>query len=261
MPLHVRCPPILRQREARLIIKSFINAPHSRERLNITKEMFNFALTYHQVMVAFLDFVFPFGSQIEPHDNSSAFRSINHLSDLDKGFSLTELGRSGLSLQQAYNLKAVEPKDDSDWPWSIRQTAIYHSFDQANGRTIWIIIKGNSSMEKRMKAAQERLTPNGISKHQKTEDAFLLSLELHMVVCEWARENWRWFINFLDEKLHIATRGTATADVGSPKLVSTVRSPPTGKFDFKSESVALSYLTLAMISLACGDQWINAPPF
>ena len=215
--------------------ESFIHAPHSRDKLNITKEMFVFALSYHQVMPAFLDLVLPFGRQVEQHDfHYSAFRSVDHLSESNKGFSLPKLGRSGITIQQSYNLKAVEPaKSNNEWPWSIRQTAIYHSFDLCTGRTVWVIVKGNQAMKKRMMAAQDALSPSGISPDRTTQEAFSLTLGLQLVSCEWARENWRWFINFLDENFQAATKGTATADVKSPPSIRARSLSPNGTSNFQ----------------------------
>ena len=66
-------------------------------------------LTYHQVMPAFLDFLFPFGFQKYRQDfHFGGFRQHTTLSDLDRGLAIAEIGRSGRGYQLCYSLKAVE---------------------------------------------------------------------------------------------------------------------------------------------------------
>ncbi|CAG8972732.1 hypothetical protein HYALB_00008647 [Hymenoscyphus albidus] len=105
--------------------------------------MFGLALTYHQVMPNFLDFVFPFGFQeYAEHFCFSGFREDSRLFS-EGGLKIPELGRSGQEIRMCYSLKSVESSDRDSWPWSVRQTAIYHSFDVVTGKATWIVIKGS----------------------------------------------------------------------------------------------------------------------
>lgn len=166
-------------------------------------------------MPAFLDFLFPFGRQVEATDfHFSGFRSENRLTH--PGPRIDEFGRSGLGLQQCYNLKGVERSDSNgSWEWSIRQTAVYHSFDQISGRSFWLITKGNRVVKDRMVAAKKAHIQYQQPNRGAVAEAFELALESHLIFCGWAQENWRWYINYLDECSQKATKRTTTAAVGS----------------------------------------------
>ena len=199
--------------------QSFVHAPHSRERLKTTREMLMSVLTYHQVMPAFLDFLFPFGLQEYPQDfDFSGFRQQTTLSDFDRGLRIPEVGRSGRGYQLCYSLKAVEQsKSQTEWPWSIRQTAIHHSFDVHHGRANWIMVKGDQLMKNRIRLAIKDTDLTGASDLHCVDRAFVSTLVIHMVVCDWSCESWRWYINFLQEKFFfmMIRRVTCFLDVSS----------------------------------------------
>jgi hypothetical protein len=184
---------------------SFIHAPHSRGRLRISQNMFQYLVTYHQVVPEFLDFVFPFGWQEYPQDfHFSGFREETHLLPTENRLQIPELGRSGRDFCMCYSLKSVEKSGDQ-WPWSIRQTAVYHSFDVETGKMFWIIVKGNELMRERIKDATQ---PVGTTKggFENNGMAFVSTLETHLILCDWSGEEWRWYINFLETSLENLTR-------------------------------------------------------
>ena len=93
-----------------------------------------------------------------------------------------------------YNLKSVEPSEyQPDMPWSIRQTAVYHSLDLETGRAFWVIVKGDELIKERI---QDSLEQARISRQVEglysTGNAFATSLTTHMVICDWCNEYWRW---------------------------------------------------------------------
>ena len=190
-----------------------MHAPHSRERLKTTRRMLMSVFTYHQVMPAFLDFLFPFGLQEYPQDfDFSGFRQHTTLSDFDRVLTIPEVGRSGRGYQFCYSLKAVEEsRSQIEWPWSIRQTAIHHSFDVDHGRANWIVIKGDQLMKNRIRLAIKDTGLTGTSDLHCVDRAFVSTLVIHMVICDWSCESWRWYINFLREKFQGATRRTVTS--------------------------------------------------
>ena len=168
--------------------------------------MFLYALTYHQVAPEFLDFVFPFGWQEYQDDfHFSGFREETRLLTAERGLNIRELGRSGQDFRLCYALKSVEKSSQESGPWSVRQIAIYHSFEVDTGKMFWISIKGNEVMRDRIKEATESTK---LKKYQirSAAGAFATTLETHLIVCEWAAENWRWYINFLEKKLEDLTR-------------------------------------------------------
>jgi hypothetical protein len=168
------------------------------------------ALTHHQAMVSFLDFIFPFGEQEYLEDfYFSGLREETRLSSPAKGLVIPELDRSGREIRLCYNLKSVERSlSDKNWPWSIRQTAVYHSFDVESGKAFWIIIKGNKLMKKRIQdsTSKDATGAADLVRFGSNSEAFASSLATHLVLAEWCDEEWRWYLNYLEERLHSATR-------------------------------------------------------
>lgn len=171
--------------------------------------MFKFLFSYHQIMPSFLDFVFPFGKQIYPQDfHFSGLREDSRLGPHDQNISLMKLGRSGSGFQLCYNLRSVEPsKDSSSLPWSIRQAAVYHQFDTNTATALWVVVKGNKLIKNRLVEA----TQKAVSCHQPTrKEAFSAALNSHLLMCDWSGENWRWYINDLENEFQALTRGVIT---------------------------------------------------
>ena len=178
--------------------------------------MMTLVLTYHQVLPSFLEFLFPFGNQQYAQDfYFSGFRYEDRFfSDVDSGSKIPELGWSGRDFQLCYNLKSIEPsKGQPEWPWSIRQSALYHSFDLETGRTNWILIKGDQLLKKRIKSATGSRGLPETSCFGTVDRAFASTLAIHVIICEWSRDNWRWYINFLEEALQSISRPTLSAMV------------------------------------------------
>ncbi len=175
------------------------------------------SFTYHQVMPVFLDFIFPFGRQEYAQDfHFSGFRHETSVTDDDLGLRLPELGRSGREIRLCYSLKSVEPsKGQQHWPWSIRQSAVHHSFDVETRRATWIVVKGDQLMKKRIKSATKSLGLSGASSLWTFDRVFASTLAMHMILCDWCGENWRWYINFLEEQLQARTRRTLSTMVGN----------------------------------------------
>ena len=177
--------------------------------------MLTLVLTYHQVLPSFLDFLFPFGNQQYAQDfHFSGFKFEDRVSDIDSGLSIPQLGWSGRDFQLCYNLKSIETsKGQPEWPWSVRQSALYHSFDVETGRANWIIIKGDQLLKKRIMSATGFQGVPKTSNFDTVDRAFASTLAIHVLICEWSRENWRWYINFLEETLQAISRPTLSAMV------------------------------------------------
>jgi Mg2+ and Co2+ transporter CorA len=199
------------------IYNRFVQAGHSRDSLRVTRELFTNILTYRQVMPSFLDFVFSFGKQQHAEDfHFSGFRGEFCLSSTSQNLRIPELGRSGKNLQLCYSLRSVEPAPLEPVPWSIRQTAFYHSFDVESGQASWIIIKGNDCMKNRVML--ETQGPNGpdLRCFDTINQCFSSALATHLLFCEWSAENWRWYINRLEEKVQDITRRTLDKSIYAP---------------------------------------------
>jgi hypothetical protein len=168
--------------------------------------MITYLLTYHQVISNFLDFIFPFGHQHYAEDfHFSGFREDTRLSTPGRGLKIPELGRTGRELRICYSLKSVEPHlRTPDWPWSVRQTALYHSFDMETGKACWMIVKGSNLIRDRIQSVSKG--PSELSSFETTASSFASTLATHLVLCDWCDEDWRWYLTFLEKRLQDLTR-------------------------------------------------------
>ena len=183
---------------------SFITADSSRTPLKLTLNMLLRILSFHQVMPVYLDFLSVFGSQNEARDlRFSGFREQISLSATHRAL-IPELGRSGRQFQLSYNLKAVACKSASTVEltkrqWSIRQAAIHHQLDVEAGTSLWVITQGHLFIKGRiedMTAIHGRPDDRAFST---SEDCFRTSLTTHLLNCHWSIEEWRWYIQWLEE--------------------------------------------------------------
>lgn len=189
----------------------YIYGRSSRDQLRITRNMLAQIFTYHQVMPAYLDFMFIFGAQCDARDlRFSGFRKQNMLKNplntkKCQSSNIPELGRSGQQFQLCYNLKGVtlktnsgEDRNSKDSEWSIRQASIHHQFDVVYGTTLWIVTKGGLDIQKRF----EKLTgPDGRIDDKSFGDTyacFRSSLAAHLMFCHWSTEDWRWYIAWME---------------------------------------------------------------
>lgn len=118
-----------------------------------------------------------------------AFRALSQDSD--------DLVRQDLRL--CYNLWSVEKSSSPEW--SIRQTAVYHSFDIDNGRSVWINIKGNKLMQERITQSVKSFSPLQASASKTNSGAFSATLHTHILIMEWSAENWRSLISSLKKDI------------------------------------------------------------
>lgn len=106
--------------------------------------------------LAFLNLVFTFDEQMMPTDfQCTAFRHATFLSLKNaKDYAINKLARSGREFRlvsTVLNLWSVEKSTSPSW--SIRQTAVYHSFNVDTGRALWTNIRGNILMQERISEA------------------------------------------------------------------------------------------------------------
>ena len=191
----------------------FVHAAHSRDKLKISREMLTLCFTYFRVMPEFIAFLFPFGFQSYAQDfYFSGFRQrtqlAEHLRDTAPSRPVDK------RLQICCSLKSVEPSDSDEW--SIRHCAVHHSFDMKEVRTSWIFVKGNELMKQRIESATSGRGPFEASDFKSMDRAFEASLETHLIFCDWSAENWRWYINFLEDRFQNMTRRTFSAPVHVP---------------------------------------------
>lgn len=183
--------------------------------------MLTFICSWYQVPPSFLDFIFPFGKKInDSHNETCALRNESRFHARQRGLEIVSLGRSGRDIRICYHLQSVEQSPGQEtMEWSIRQTAIYHSYDLVSEKAFWINVKGNQLLEHRvdgepMLAAPSR-SPDG--------SVFSVTLATHVLFAEWAGQNWRTYIKGLEEMVFSATERTIVIPVDSP---SSALTPP-----------------------------------
>ena len=170
--------------------------------------------THFQVMPEFVDFLFPFGFQSYAQDfYFSGFRQRTHLAK-QRRQNAPSAAPADKRFQLCYNLKSVEPSDSDDW--SIRHCAVHHSFDLEEVQTDWIIVKGDELMKQRIESATSFRGPHGPSDYKSVSGAFRISLETHLIFCDWSAENWRWYINSLEDRFQKMTRRALSAPIHVP---------------------------------------------
>ena len=176
------------------------------------------AFYFFQVIPEFLEFLFLFGHQEQAVDlYFNAFRHNSRLRTQEQSLKVPEWSWSGFELQMCYGLKSVERSaGQTASPWSIRHCAIHHTFDMAYLRTVWIFIKGNKTMESRIRSATDNYGPEVLSSFNKIDSAFAAALGVHLLLCDWSAENWRWYIKFLEQELDCLTQGAMTKNADIP---------------------------------------------
>ena len=205
----------------------------------------SYAFTYNQVLPGFLDFVFPFGKTEFARD--SQYSGLRHESSIGEEFqslAVPKLGRSGAEVRICYSLKSVESsKANSEWPWSIRSTAIYHSFDVQTGHAEWVVVKGNQLMKSRITTATSSHKLASMTTFDTVEEAFASSLSFHQLFGDWSAEGWRWYINFLEDEFQNLTRHALATVVDNPAAALSAPDPnlPYRYSTFSSTSTATNW--------------------
>ncbi|KAI1660893.1 hypothetical protein F4813DRAFT_267053 [Daldinia decipiens] len=192
----------------------FLQSKSARGALGCSKDQLLLLLTYYQVMPYFLDFVLTFCTREQPLAHA-AFRYEDYLEENSSEFAIPQLRRSGVQIQHAFNLLSVERAGDSieKNQWPLRQVALYYSFDVSNGRSLWIILKGNKIMATRILSAtehQRRLKATAITN---PETSFIAALEVHMIMIDWCSENWAEYIEHVEEVVNTNSIEGKTAPV------------------------------------------------
>lgn len=184
--------------------------------------MLALSLTYQQVLPGFLDFIFPFGRQDNARDfHFGGFRYQTRLFESERGTPVPQLGRSGRDYRLCYNLTAVERSKGGAEPWSVRSAAIHHSFDVQSGQASWVVVKANQLLQNRIKSATGSRGLQQVRSFETLDRAFASTLATHVLFCEWPNENWRWYINSLEEEFQGTTRRALSPIVRTPTTLAT----------------------------------------
>ncbi|KAF5012024.1 hypothetical protein FDECE_1883 [Fusarium decemcellulare] len=169
----------------------FLRSITSRSPLDCSREMMAYLFTHHQVMARFLDFTSTFKLRELPH-NFTSFKNEDYLNSSHHQPGLCDLGRSGIRIQHCFNLLGIEPSKDSAGSdiWVQRQIAAYHSFDPVQNRALWIVLKGNWAMRKRLESVTNDSAQKAGASLDTVEGAFFQTLKDHLLILQWCVENW-----------------------------------------------------------------------
>ena len=200
-------------------------------------------------MPEFIEFLMTFGRQSRARQfYRSAFKSQTRLRTSRSlecqssfaGLRIPVLGWSGQDLQMCYNLKSMESSSQGDWPWSSRDCAVNHTFDLQCTRATWMMIKGNTLIQDRIRAATLYQSPAELSTFQTHAKAFASTLATHLLIFDWAAENWENFIDFIDEKHHEISRRALSDEIDIlPTMIRTDKSSSLrANTDMSARSVA-----------------------
>lgn len=199
-------------------MNSFIYAPSSRDRLNITREMAQQVLSYHQVMPSFLNRILPFGfSEIGQDCNTTTFQDRILLTSGKEPF-------PHRVMEHCYGLRAVEHnRTHVAWPWSVRLCSIYHSLDlksdTSTAHATWIVIKANRLIEKLVTDAMSSTDRNVLPKVTHIIDALATASSIHTLVAMWSSSNWPWYISFLESKVQTLTSPTLSFTAAGDSMI------------------------------------------
>ncbi|CAJ2508545.1 Uu.00g135710.m01.CDS01 [Anthostomella pinea] len=189
--------------------------------LELTRDCLLRILTYHQVMPNYIDFLLVYGAQEEDRElRFSGFRTRTTFVNPEPGHIIPDLGRSGRQHEMCYNLKAVAPREAGKTQliqnrWKIRQAAIYHRFDLGTGSLLWIIADPREAV----KGVIGEILPEGTAPRDfqfgTVAEAFSASLDTHILLAQWASDEWRWHIQSLEETIDNMTRPALLFDDGN----------------------------------------------
>ncbi|KAJ3537388.1 hypothetical protein NM208_g6332 [Fusarium decemcellulare] len=190
----------------------FLKSGTSRSPLDCSREMMSYLFTHHQIMARFLDFTSTFKRREMPH-NFASFKNEDYLGSGHHQTGLLGMGRSGIRIQHCFNVLGVERSRDSTG-WMQRQTAAYHSFDLVQGRALWIVLKGDGTMRKRLETATNESTQKGDMCLDTVGGAFSQTLKDHLLILQWCVENWDFYTEDLDAKYRESSRVAEHAPIG-----------------------------------------------
>lgn len=164
--------------------------------------MFRYICSYHQMSPLLIDMLESFGVQYRPSGFHSASFSQDDLAKPCKPsyMQINEIGRSDWQLRHCYKLNGLE-LSDWDEKWTMRRTAVYHSFDMDNGRAFWLTIKANNEIRDRIRDGSQSLETMKAHNLNTPGTSFESCLATHLVTLDWCAEGWRWHINAVESKI------------------------------------------------------------
>jgi hypothetical protein len=172
------------------------------------------------------------------------------LTDYERLPRIARLGRSGRELRHSFLLRSVERAEGAKDPWSIRQVAAYHSFDVETGRSVWITVKGNDLLQRRIIEDSDDLPVYQGAMGLDVGASFDASLVTHLIFFRWCEENWRWYVRDMEERIRGSLIRAKTIPVDSePRFTTFSHKTGTGiSASSRGSDVKPAWPTLAPLS-------------
>ncbi|KAJ9644872.1 hypothetical protein H2204_001334 [Knufia peltigerae] len=205
------------------VYATYLNLNHTLkpkdQKANFTlNDMMSEILSYHQVMPSFIDLMASFGRGAPYDYQYCGFRSDIRLSMRNSALAVPRIKRSGQVLELCYSLRAVEPSTSLlNWPWSIKQLAVSHTIDVETGQSTWLVFKADDTIKDRIMSATRSASLPQVNAFQDANEALASSFGIHLILCQWAAEHWRWYVNFLEQKVQDITRVKVFGAVEPPR--------------------------------------------
>lgn len=171
-------------------------------------------------MPSFLDLVFTFKYRERPLTHA-LFRHENYLDEGAPSLRLPHLGRSGIQVQHAFNILTVEKSDlpGEKIQWPLRNATLYHSLDLETGRAVYMLLKSNEEVAKRIKDATEKNRYLRADTPRTPAQSFVASLQVHLILLDWGVESWSEYIDKMEDDIRssgVEAKVAPVASVTSP---------------------------------------------
>ncbi|KAJ6258750.1 hypothetical protein Dda_6803 [Drechslerella dactyloides] len=167
---------------------------NSWKELSATASTFRRVLTFHGVFPPFFKIVHSYGKRCKPDGDTYHAFSRNISADSQ-------------DYEICYNLRFFEPnKRGSCGGWSERQTGVYHKYNRATGKSIWIFLRPSDSMKRML----EDTLRYDCAKYFIDTKAVLI---YHASFISCALRCWKEYLAYLESKLLPAEEIAGFSDV------------------------------------------------
>lgn len=175
--------------------------------MKCTLECFYLLSKHHRVSAEYIDMLFSFGEPVQElvhfHQPRCHLEIGPPLSGADRPWQALVFEASGYEMRNSYKLSAMESAsgDTTGESWSMRQMAVYHSFDLDSGRTFTMTAKANNNQIcERIKSIGEGAVPRTLP------GRFVASMETQLLGFGWCVEGWESYISTLERKIRQTSR-------------------------------------------------------
>ncbi|EWC46539.1 hypothetical protein DRE_04262 [Drechslerella stenobrocha 248] len=159
-----------------------ISPKRSWAQLKATANTFRRILAFHEVFPPFFKVVHSYGSRTEDDNETyDAFSQITSVESQD--------------YEICYNLRYFELNGRvPENPWSLRQTGVYHKYNAAIGKSVWIFLRPSERM---IKLLENTLRYDSANSSIDTRAVLIY----HALFISAALHSWKSYISFLESKL------------------------------------------------------------